>query len=285
MQYDDETLRRLQLAELDILVAIDAVCREHGITYFIDSGTALGARRHAGFIPWDDDIDIAMPRDDYERFLGIAQEALGDAYVVANPEGDDRMAGLFAKVWKRGTKFFTDETIEAGIDQGIFVDVFPYDRVSSDPKQAKRQLSSCLLWQSVSYLHHSKAINVPHKGALGAVEKIGCRAVHVVAHGALSPKKIRERFTRAATAARDDAQARELACMNYVNSGSYPVEVLLPPAPVYFEGHEFPAPANLDAYLELLYGEDWSELPPESDRRNHAPRELDFGDGRADFES
>ena len=90
MQYDDETLRRLQLAELDILIAIDAVCREHGITYFLDSGTALGARRHAGFIPWDDDIDIAMPRDDYERFLGLAQEALGDEYVVANPENDAR---------------------------------------------------------------------------------------------------------------------------------------------------------------------------------------------------
>lgn len=278
MQYDDETLRRLQLAELDILIAIDAVCRKHGITYFLDSGTALGARRHAGFIPWDDDIDIAMPRDDYERFLGLAQEALGDEYVVANPENDARLAGLFAKVWKRGTRFFTDETVEAGVDQGIFVDVFPYDRVSSEPRQAKKQLKDCLFWQSASYLYHSKAINVPHRGVLGAVEKAGCRAVHALTCKAMSPQKIREHFDRAATVARDDDRASELACMNYVNSGSYPVDVLLPPEEVYFEGHAFPGPANIDAYLVRLYGETWSELPPESDRRNHAPRTLDFGD-------
>lgn len=278
MQYDDETLRRLQLAELDILIAIDKVCRERNITYFLDSGTALGARRHAGFIPWDDDIDIAMPREDYERFLAIAQEALGDEYVVADPNEDDRLAGLFAKVWKRGTKFFTDETIEAGVDQGIFVDVFPYDRVFADPAHAKKQLKDCLFWQSISYLYHSKAINVPHKGALGAIEKLGCRAVHAVASKAVSPQVIGERFAKAATAARDDDQARELACMNYVNSGSYPIEILLPPVDVYFEGHAFPGPADMDAYLEHLYGKTWSELPPVENRRNHAPRELDFGE-------
>ncbi len=72
MQYEQNTLRRLQIAELGILEAIDRVCRENGIMYFIDSGTVLGARRHGGFIPWDDDIDLGMPRDDFERFLEVA---------------------------------------------------------------------------------------------------------------------------------------------------------------------------------------------------------------------
>lgn len=76
MQYEQNTLRRLQIAELGILEAIDRVCRENGITYFLDSGTVLGARRHGGFIPWDDDIDLGMPRDDFERFLEVAPEAL-----------------------------------------------------------------------------------------------------------------------------------------------------------------------------------------------------------------
>ena len=76
MQYEQNTLRRLQIAELGILEAIDRVCRENGIMYFIDSGTVLGARRHGGFIPWDDDIDLGMPRDDFERFLEVAPEAL-----------------------------------------------------------------------------------------------------------------------------------------------------------------------------------------------------------------
>ena len=78
MQYEQNMLRRLQIAELGILEAIDRVCRENGIMYFIDSGTVLGARRHGGFIPWDDDIDLGMPRDDFERFLEVAPEALGE---------------------------------------------------------------------------------------------------------------------------------------------------------------------------------------------------------------
>ena len=69
MQYEQDELRRLQLVELDILRDIDKVCREHGIRYFLDSGTLLGAVRHGGFIPWDDDVDLGMPRHDYERFL------------------------------------------------------------------------------------------------------------------------------------------------------------------------------------------------------------------------
>ena len=80
MQYEQNTLRRLQIAELGILEAIDHVCRENGIMYFIDSGTVLGARRHGGFIPWDDDIDLGMPRDDFERFLEVAPEALGERF-------------------------------------------------------------------------------------------------------------------------------------------------------------------------------------------------------------
>ena len=80
MQYEQATLRRLQMMELEILEAIDSVCREHGITYFLDSGTVLGARRHGGFIPWDDDIDLGMPREDYERFLEVAPVALGEGF-------------------------------------------------------------------------------------------------------------------------------------------------------------------------------------------------------------
>ncbi len=281
VNYDDATLRRLQLVELEILKAVDAVCREHGITYFLDSGTALGARRHCGFIPWDDDIDIGMPRDDYERFLQVAPAALGEGFEVASPESDERLAGLFAKVWKRGTKFRTKETEDAGVDQGIFIDVFPYDLVAGDPGAAKKQLRSCLLWQSASYLYHSKAINVPHGGAVGAVESLGCRAVHRVVHAAGSPAGIFGRFTAAATSARNDAAATSLACMNYTNSGTYPVDMLLPPAPISFEGCEFFGPADIEGYLRTMFGEHWNELPPESERRNHAPEELDFGDGEA----
>ena len=137
MQYEPEVLRRLQLVLLDMLKDIDSVCRENGIEYFLDAGTCLGAIRHDGFIPWDDDVDLGMRRADYERFLEIAPAALGEGYVVAHPKSDKRVAGMFAKVWRKGTVFSTRETVEAGLPQGIFVDIFPYDGVHADEGRAR----------------------------------------------------------------------------------------------------------------------------------------------------
>ncbi len=278
VQYQQEMLRKLQLVELEVLLAIDAVCREYGITYFLDSGTALGAKRHGGFIPWDDDIDIGMPRKDYDKFLEVAPAALGDGFTVANPENDDRLAGLFTKVWKNGTKFFTDETLDAGIDQGVFVDVFPYDRVASDAAARSAQLRACLKGQSLSYLYHSKAINVPHKGLLGAAEKGVCCIAHVLLKAFSSPAKIRGKFLASALSAQEDGASHDLACMSYTQQGVFAEDALLPPKPLTFEGHEFPAPADIERYLFSLYGSTWNELPPEDQRRNHAPKVLDLGE-------
>lgn len=278
MQYENETLRKLQLVELEVLLAIDKVCREHNIVYFLDSGTALGAKRHSGFIPWDDDIDIGMPRAHYERFLEVAPAALGSAFTVANPATDDRLAGLFAKVWKNGTKFFTSETIDAGIDQGVFVDVFPYDYLSSNEEIRNMQLRSCLKWQSISYLYHSGTINVPHKGVLGKAEKAACHVAHGVLKVLSSQKSIRDKFTDSATRGNGADASHDMACMNYTRQGIFPEDALLPPQPLEFEGHSFPVPAKIEEYLGILYGETWNELPPESERRNHAPKVLDLGE-------
>lgn len=282
MQYEHNTLRRLQLTELGILRDIDRVCREYGITYFLDSGTLLGAKRHGGFIPWDDDIDLGMPRDDYERFLEVAPLALGERYCVTSPRTNAHQAALFAKVMLTGTRFETDETQEAGFEQGIFVDIFPYDAVCSNPADAKRQRQRCIMWQSVSYLYHSKHIVVPHGGALGAAERFACRVAHALVRSFVRPARISEGFDRTAMMAHDDAAASHMMASSYAAVEPYPREMLLPAGIIEFEGESFSAPADAAGYLQKQYGPSWSELPPEDQRRNHAPKMLDFGDGCAE---
>lgn len=277
MQYEQATLRRLQMMELEILEAIDSVCREHGITYFLDSGTVLGARRHGGFIPWDDDIDLGMPREDYERFLEVAPAALGERFCVTCSRMNPCQAALFAKVMLTGTRFVTDETEEAGFDQGVFVDIFPYDAVCVESNAAKRQRKRCMMWQSISYLYHSKHIVVPHKGAMGTIEAIACRVAHYAVRALFSPERINRGFDKVAMIAKDDSGSDMLMASSYAATEPFPKSMLLPPSVICFEGKEFFAPADVEGYLRTQYGQTWNQLPPEDQRRNHAPKELYLG--------
>lgn len=277
MQYEQEELRRLQMVELEILEAIDSVCREHGITYFLDSGTVLGARRHGGFIPWDDDIDLGMPREDYERFLEVAPAALGERFCVTCSRTNPRQAALFAKVMLTGTRFVTDETEEAGFDQGVFVDIFPYDAVCAESNAAKRQRKRCMMWQSISYLYHSKHIVVPHKGAMGMIEAIVCRVAHYAVRALFSPERINRGFDKVAMIAKDDSRSDMLMASSYAATEPFPKSMLLPPSVICFEGKEFFAPADVEGYLYTQYGQTWNQLPPEDQRRNHAPKEWGCG--------
>lgn len=278
MTYDDETLRALQLVELDVLKAIDSVCRKHGIAYFLDSGTALGAARHQGFIPWDDDIDIGMLREDYERFLELAPEELGSEYVVAKPGSLTGYAAMFSKVWKRGTVFQTQETMESGLPQGVFVDVFPYDPLHADPLMREKQKAAGRRWQRISYLYHAKTITVPHKGLLGAVESLACRVAHHAVRAVLSEERIRKSFGWAERIGYE-SPTEEFMCMSYVMDSGLPLDVLMPPSSLRFEDAEFSCPHNTPAYLEAVFGSGWTELPPLDQRRNHAPIVLDLGAG------
>lgn len=276
VQYEDDALRKLQLVELSILKDIDRVCRNYGIAYFLDSGTLLGAVRHGGFIPWDDDVDLGMMREDYDRFLSVAADALGEKYVVSSCELRGDHAMMFAKVWLRNTKFSTQETLEAGLPQGIFVDIFPYDAVCADPANASRQARRCRMWQGVSYLYHAKTLVVPHSGLLGSCEKAGCRIAHAAVKLLFTHEGICARFNRWALAGREAPSSHAMAFAYPVKSG-FLLDALVPPRDVMFEGHAFPGPADAEGYLETMFG-DWRELPPADKRKNHAPVELDFGD-------
>ncbi len=119
------TLRDLQLCELEILKEVKRICEENGIIYYLSSGTLLGAVRHRGFIPWDDDIDVEMPYQDYLRFIRIAQGALGEEYFLQNHETDTSFVSVYSKVRKNHTTMLSD--YERGTDghHGVWIDIFP----------------------------------------------------------------------------------------------------------------------------------------------------------------
>ena len=124
-EFKRRNLRRAQLKQLAILEEIDRICRKHSISYWLDGGSLLGAVRHGGFIPWDDDIDIAMPLDDARRFASIAPGELRDGLVMQTPETESTREPIM-KV-RDLNSFYVEGSEDFSLDysKGLFVDIFP----------------------------------------------------------------------------------------------------------------------------------------------------------------
>ena len=135
----NNNLRKCQLLQLDIAKEIKRLCDENNIKYFLNAGTLLGAIRHDGFIPWDDDLDIGMLREDYEKFLRVAKEKLNEKYFLQTWDTDEKFALPFAKIRLNGTKYIEQNSKSVDIHSGIYIDIFPYDNVSDDKIDCKKQ--------------------------------------------------------------------------------------------------------------------------------------------------
>ena len=273
--YPGDTLRRLQEAELEVLLAIDAVCREAGISYFLDGGTCLGAVRHGGFIPWDDDVDVGMAYDEYLRFVEVAPTLLPAGYSLHSSLDTPGYAPLWVKVFKDGTRFIDRDAAEAGLLQGIFVDVFPYRQLSRRARVARRQIRWGTICQRVSFLRHTAHPKIPKGTPLRPVAVAGCVAAHAVLSRVVSQQAIVRRFEKVWNVP-DPGDRWVDACYPWRDACAY--ETIFPLGTIEFEGRVFPAPRDPDRFLTDLYG-DYHQLPPEDERYTHLPQVLDFGDG------
>ncbi|MDL2277341.1 LicD family protein [Parabacteroides sp. OttesenSCG-928-G07] len=147
-------LRKLQLRELEMMCEIDRVCRKYSIPYWLSSGTALGAVRHGGFIPWDDDLDIEVLRKDYKRLLKLLEKDLPETMLVQTTTTDKYYIQQYAKIRDLTTEVTErDVTANKYTYKGVFVDIFPMERV---PKGIKR-FSSKLYGQIFRLASYSKA--------------------------------------------------------------------------------------------------------------------------------
>lgn len=141
MTLSKDDLRKAQLLMLKILKEVHRICEKNGIHYFLSDGTLIGAIRHNGFIPWDDDLDIGMLRADYEKFKAAVQTELAEEFIFQSVETDNGCALPFAKVMLKNTKWLEAATKSKKTRkdmQGIYIDVFPYDKIPADLNIQKR---------------------------------------------------------------------------------------------------------------------------------------------------
>lgn len=129
MEYKEQELQQLQQALYQTLAEVDRICMKHGIRYFVTGGTAVGAYFWGKILPWDDDVDVGMMRPDYERFAKIAQEELGDRFFLQTPDTEPHTPFYFMKVRMNGSRFSESTFKDIKMHQGIYVDIFPFDKV------------------------------------------------------------------------------------------------------------------------------------------------------------
>ena len=282
-----EDLRKLQLVETGILKAFDSICSKYNIQYFICYGTAIGAIRHRGFIPWDDDIDVGMLRSEYEKLKKVPKSEWGGYCISLVDPADECDAHLwtYPRLYKNGTIFESgnhyyeiSKRRSDTSDLRVWLDIFLYDRfddVQSIEKMSKRIfLLKKLYYYSVSNRVIRK--EDPLKRKLVEV-------IELVAHFLLrllpNPKKvIWNRIQSLLTYSSGELvttfdtpyKATSIVCC-YAD--------MFPTERVVFEGIEVCIQKNYDSVLRSIYG-DYMQLPPEEKRTTHVPVILDLGDGR-----
>lgn len=257
---DDVTLRRVQLVQLEILKAFRDVCNAHGLRYILGSGTLLGAIRHEGFIPWDDDIDVEMPRTDYELFLQYADE-MGERFSVQTWKNDNEYAVPFAKVRMSGTVYQEKNSVHLK-NNGIFIDIFPCDYIYG--RRIEKYRFTLMNYVRLILIEKSEAYSVP--SSVKGIVKKGILSVLCL----LPRKLLIDLYEKLAKwNIKKGAGEKYFANEGASSAGSWIIESNCFEDIVLhrFEDDEFSIPRDYDGYLSRVYG-DYMKLPPENERGN-----------------
>lgn len=260
----DYPLRPLQERMVPLLEAFDTMCRRHGLTYWIWAGTQLGAARHGGFIPWDDDMDVAMPREDYDRLVANASRWLPEPLQMVCAQTDSRYPFPFGKIQDTSTTLV--ERAHMPYVGGIYMDVFPVDGVPSGRLARWRAFTQYEYYKRILYLLYRD----PYRHGRGPSSWIPLlvRRIYTLSGVQRRINRLLHRhpYRSAATVADYDDGSR----------GAMPRRVLEGQARTRFEGREVSGVPHPEQYLAQKYGPDYLTPPPGPKRRSHCFHYLDL---------
>lgn len=276
-EYDEKTLKQLHRTEMDILKDFIEICEKNDLTYFGFAGTAIGALRHKGFIPWDDDIDVGLPREDYEKFLIIAAKELQNKYIIMNGETNENYPLMSTRLMKMDTKFREYSLKNINCQLGIFLDIYAFDNVSDDHKEFKKQMREAWFFSKLLILRSVPFPVLGFKGFKAFLVHLCTAFIHYLMVIFRVPKKYIYKRCKAVGLRYNDRRTERIdylfdttPTMNIIK-----VKDLYPLVKLDFEDVKLNFPNNMHENLTNMYG-DYMKLPPLEKRKNHYPYELEF---------
>lgn len=241
------TLIEMQQIELNILLEFDSLCRRYGLRYYIDGGTLLGAMCYEGFIPWDDDIDLKMPRPDYERFLELTQEL--PKHICVEKPSKEQCEYLFVKLVDTRT-LLIENPGENEKRSGVYVDLFPMDGYPEDLQVRERHLQK--LARLNTLFHYSQDRFSHMKFSKSKVSRLKGHLYNM----AYSPFALYQKLEKTAMQYNyDEASSVGLLIEGDAKKECFRKCWLEPAAMLEFESHRFPAPNGYREHLRTFYGD------------------------------
>lgn len=265
------SIRDVQLKELEILKDVAAVCEKYKIQYYLSGGTLLGAVRHKGFIPWDDDVDISMPYQDYCRFIGIAQRELGDKYFVQTSRTDPNWYRPHAKVRLNGTAMIEKGLTSYHIHQGIWIDIFILSGISNryEFKIKQKIITIANYLQADDYFRANDRLTMEKTvGKMGIFFLCLLYKLPFVFRSAVHDLLLKMVF---------NSKRKKYTTEIWSNmTNLYDSEIFDGNSTLLqFEDSFFHVPQQYEKYLEVQYG-DYLTLPPEDKRETHMASIIDL---------
>ena len=275
MNYKEEELARLQEALYETLGEVDRICKKHGIRYFVTGGTAIGAHFWGTILPWDDDVDVGMMRHDYERFAQIAQEEMGDRFFLQTPETEPHTPFYFMKVRMNGTRFSESTFRHIKMHQGIYIDIFPFDKIPRQGWLEKLQqktvffLNGLFIAKEIWQWKHCGKCDIPEPRKRGWLPCFFTRLLITL----LSKRTIYNIMYKVQTAFNNKKLP---LCKNIITkSERVPIADIKQVQTVQLGSLQVSAPRDLLLYLNNHYGSVRKDIPDEM-KISHRPEELVF---------